>query len=227
MAIRVTPNLLKSFRTQFTRALSSTPSSLPVLPLNFDDKPEPDSEPIVVKQPQTQTQQSSILDFDDTQKLFSSVSTTKLLKSSIVLNSAAIDHVVNLGIWIMRSKLIETPVLREIILGCVKRSFYEQFVAGKDLEETGRTIRKIWDDAGLRSMLNYGLEHAHDNQSCDMNFQAVLETIECTKHLPPSSVRFFYPQKFMIFSFVKFSCIAWRYALKITWVFHASLICSR
>ena len=119
------------------------------------------------------------------------MSTTKLLKSSIVLNSAAIDHVVNLGIRIMRSKLIETPVLREIILGCVKRSFYEQFVAGEDLEETGRTIRKIWDNAGLRSMLNYGLEHAHDNESCDKNFQAVLETIEYTKHLPPSSVRFF------------------------------------
>lgn len=96
---------------------------------------------------------------------------------------------VDLGIWVMRSKLMETPVFRDIVLEAVKHSFYEQFVAGQDMEETGRTIRLI-SDAGLRAMINYGLEHAHDNQACDQNFQAVLNTIEYTKNLPSSSVSF-------------------------------------
>ncbi|KMT18445.1 hypothetical protein BVRB_2g025900 [Beta vulgaris subsp. vulgaris] len=102
---------------------------------------------------------------------------------------ASIDPVVDMGIWVMRSKLLEVPVFRQAILGSVKHSFYEQFVAGKDLIETSQTVQKIYD-AGLRGMLVYGLEHAYDNESCDQNFKTFLNTIESTKFFPPSSVSF-------------------------------------
>lgn len=191
MAIRITPKLFQRF-SQFTKPLSSSPSTIPVLPLNFDVKPES----FVVKQPETETEtetetrsqnSSSILDFEDTQKLFSTFSTTKLIRSVFNLNMASIDPVVDMGIWVMRSKLLQVPGFRQAIIGSVKHSFYEQFVAGKDLMETSQTVKKIYD-AGLRGMLNYGLEHAYDNESCDQNFKTFLNTIESTNFFPPSSV---------------------------------------
>lgn len=187
MAIRITPKLFQRF-SQFTKPLSSSPSTIPVLPLNFDVKPES----FVVKQPETETRSqnsSSILDFEDTQKLFSTFSTTKLIRSVFNLNMASIDPVVDMGIWVMRSKLLQVPGFRQAIIGSVKHSFYEQFVAGKDLMETSQTVKKIYD-AGLRGMLNYGLEHAYDIESCDQNFKTFLNTIESTNFFPPSSVSF-------------------------------------
>lgn len=184
MAIRVTQKLFQRF-SQITRPLSSSNSSIPVLPLNFDEKPDS----FVVKQPENEILNGSIVNFDDTQKLFSTFSTTKLIRSVFNLNMASIDPVVDMGIWVMRSKLLEVPVFRQAILGSVKHSFYEQFVAGKDLIETSQTVQKIYD-AGLRGMLVYGLEHAYDNESCDQNFKTFLNTIESTKFFPPSSVCF-------------------------------------
>ncbi|GMH20688.1 hypothetical protein Nepgr_022529 [Nepenthes gracilis] len=188
MAIRISPKLLR----QFTRPLSSTPSSTvaAVSPLNLDEKPGPEPEPTTtIPKPPIINAQSYVLDFHDVGKLFSSVLTAKLLRSTVNLHAVAIDPMVDIGIWVMRSKLMETPVIRDVILSAIKHTFYEQFVAGKDLEETGRTVRKIWD-AELRAMLFYGSEHAHDNESCDRNFEAYLTTVESSKSLPPSSVSF-------------------------------------
>ncbi|XP_021749581.1 proline dehydrogenase 2, mitochondrial-like [Chenopodium quinoa] len=187
MAIRFTPKLFQRF-SQITRPLNSSPSTLPVLPFNFDEK----SESFVVKKPETETKtktESSILNFENTQELFPTFSTTKLIRSVFNLNMASIDPVVDMGIWVMRSKLLDVPGFRQAILGSVKHSFYEQFVAGKDLKETSETVQKLYGD-GLRGMLNYGLEHAYDNDSCDQNYKTFLNTIESTKLFPPSSVSF-------------------------------------
>ncbi|CAK9185941.1 unnamed protein product [Ilex paraguariensis] len=102
---------------------------------------------------------------------------------------AAIEPMVDVGMWVMNSKLMDMAVLREIILGTIKHTFYEHFVAGKDLPEVGQTIVKL-REAGLRGILNYGLEHAGDNQSCDQNMEEIIQTVESTKSLPPSSVSF-------------------------------------
>ncbi|KAL9230126.1 hypothetical protein vseg_005515 [Gypsophila vaccaria] len=201
MAIRVTPKLFQSLR-QVSRPLYSPPSSTssPVLPLNFEVKSEPESEPEPEPEPeqfvskptiieQTSTPRREILDFNDTKRLFSSFSNAKLMRSTINLNLAAVDQVVDLGMWVMRSKLMGVTGFREAILGVVKHSFYEQFVAGKDMVETSQSVRKIWE-YGLRGMLNYGLEHAYDNHSCDHNYLTFLNTIDSTKFFPPSSISF-------------------------------------
>ncbi|GAB4831777.1 hypothetical protein Ancab_005789 [Ancistrocladus abbreviatus] len=166
---------------QFTRPLSSIPSTTfaAVSPLNFDEKPEPG----------IAASDSSILDLNDVQRLFSSVPSAKLLRSAVNIHMAAVDPIVDIGIWVMRSKLMETAVVKDIILTAIHHTFYEQFVAGKDLNETGRTVRRMWD-AGLRGMLVYGSEHAHDNESCDRNFDKFLQTVESTKSLPSSSTSF-------------------------------------
>ncbi|KAI3677410.1 hypothetical protein L2E82_51693 [Cichorium intybus] len=137
----------------------------------------------------TDDARDSIFDFEDTKGLFSSVTTGKLLRSSANLNLAAVEPVVDMGIWVMKSRLMQVGLLREIVLGAIKHTSYEHFVAGADTEETGRTVKKLWE-SGLRGMLDYGLEHAIDNESCDINAQEFIKTVESTQSLPPSSVSF-------------------------------------
>ncbi|CAM8997925.1 unnamed protein product [Rhodiola kirilowii] len=134
---------------------------------------------------------SAILDFrtrtDDAPRIFSSVSTSKLIRSSLNLHLAAIEPMVDLGMWMMRSKLMEVPGIRDVVMEVVRHTFFEHFCAGESVEETGRCVEKLWR-SGLRGMLCYGLENADDNDSCDRNFQAFLHTIRSASSLPPSSV---------------------------------------
>ncbi|KAF5181143.1 Proline dehydrogenase 1 protein [Thalictrum thalictroides] len=58
-----------------------------------------------------------------------------------------------------------------------------------DYEEASKTLQTMWDN-GLKGILDYGLEDATDNMSCDRNLNEFLRTVESTKLLPPSSVSF-------------------------------------
>ncbi|KAG6396163.1 hypothetical protein SASPL_142305 [Salvia splendens] len=120
------------------------------------------------------------VDFTDTKKLFSSVPSAKLLRSLITLRLAATPPVADFGIWIMKSKLMEGPLCRKAILGVTERTFYRQFCAGKDLAAANATARELWE-TGLTAMLDYGLEHAKDNKSCDVSMEEFLRTIESAK----------------------------------------------
>ncbi|KAL7232114.1 hypothetical protein ACSBR2_010185 [Camellia fascicularis] len=132
---------------------------------------------------------SSILDLDDVKGLFSSVSTSKLVRSAVNLHAAGIEPMVDVGLWVMNSRLMNTGMLRGLMLGATKHTFYEQFCAGHDPEGAGRTAVKLWE-SGLRGMLVYALEHATDNGSCDRNLDGFLRTVESAKSLPTSSVSF-------------------------------------
>ncbi|XVE71985.1 hypothetical protein DITRI_Ditri11bG0002100 [Diplodiscus trichospermus] len=187
MATRLlSPKLLNNLRV-FTRPLNSASSAsiTAVSPLNFDEKPEPAE---LQKQP-TLSQQTTSLDLDDHQKLFASVSTLKLLRSSVNLGLAANEPFVDFGLWVMNSRLMETSLIRDIILKPVKYTFFEHFCAGETTGEAGECIRKI-HDAGLRGMLCYAVEHTRDNAGCDQNLQGFLQTVQFAKSLPPSSVSF-------------------------------------
>ncbi|KAF8399201.1 hypothetical protein HHK36_015066 [Tetracentron sinense] len=181
MAIRVSPKLLQNLPC-FIRSLNSSPSSISAIsPLNL---PENHTDTVVES---ATTSHNPILNFDDGERLFSSVSTGNLLRSSINLHMAAFDPIVDMGIWVMKSRLLETMIFRDVILATVKHTFYEHFCAGENLEEAGRTLQGLWDD-GLKGILDYGLEDASDNESCDRNLEEFLRTVESTKSLPPSSI---------------------------------------
>ncbi|KAM7506908.1 hypothetical protein LguiA_017361 [Lonicera macranthoides] len=126
---------------------------------------------------------------DDVGGLFTSVPTSKLIKSSVTLHMAAIGPMVDLGAWVMNSRLMETAIVRGLILGTIKGTFYDHFCAGPGMEDVGRTVKKLWE-VGLKGMLDYGLEHAVDNDSCDRNLEEFVQTVESAKSLPPSSVSF-------------------------------------
>lgn len=128
------------------------------------------------------------IDLADPERLFSSVPTTKLIRSVANLHAAAVGPVVDLGIRVMRSRMIMgTGLAREAVLGAVRRTFYEHFCGGEDTVEAAATVRRL-NEAGLRGMLDYAVEDAEDNPSCDRNLDAFLQTVESTKTLPQGHV---------------------------------------
>ncbi|KAI9083367.1 hypothetical protein K1719_034581 [Acacia pycnantha] len=131
----------------------------------------------------------SLVNLDDVQRLFSFVPTSKLLRSSAVLHATGSESIVDFGMWVMKSKLMEVDVLRNIILAAVRRTFFEHFCAGEDAVTAARSIKGL-TDAGLRGMLVYGVEDAHDNDACDRNHAGFLHTVDVSRSLPPSSVSF-------------------------------------
>lgn len=189
MAIRFeqSSKLLKSVR-YYTRTFSSAPSTSisAVSPLNFAEKPEPTVEKPAVIKPSS----SSLIDIHDHEKLFAPLSTTKLLRAAFNLHLAAVEPVVDLGTWVMNSKLVDVNLTKEIVFGTVRHTFYEHFCAGGSAPEAENCIRKA-NDTGLRGMLVYAVEHTDDNSECDQNLQGFLETVRTAKSLPPSSVSFY------------------------------------
>ncbi|MFS8011099.1 putative proline dehydrogenase [Helianthus anomalus] len=167
-------NLIRSLNSSFRFAQTTTLVNATIL--NIPHPPQPQ-----------QTTSDQVYDFVDTKRLFSSVNTCKLIRSTVNLSMASMEPVVDLGMWVMSSRLMEVGSVRKMVLGVIKHTVYEHFVAGADTGEVNRTVKKLWE-SGLRGMLDYGLEHAVDNGSCDKNAQQVLETVESTQFLPPSSV---------------------------------------
>ncbi|XP_009378320.2 proline dehydrogenase 1, mitochondrial [Pyrus x bretschneideri] len=131
----------------------------------------------------------SLSSFDDADKLFASVSTSRLLRAALNLHMVAVEPMVDVGMWVMRSRLMQTPLIKDVILGLIRSTIYDQFCAGEDAVAAGKSVMEL-NEAGLRGMLVYSLEYAGDNEACDRNLQGFLDTAESTKSLPPSSVSF-------------------------------------
>lgn len=143
------------------------------------------------KQDSTTVLQPSTEVSEDVKGLFSSVPTAKLIRSFLTLKMVATEPVVDLGTWVMTSRLMKTALFRGMVAGVTKATFFDHFVAGRNHEEAGEIVKMLWND-GLGAMLDYGLEHAYDNVSCDSNMEAFIQTIESTNSLPLSSVSCFY-----------------------------------
>ncbi|XP_051140838.1 proline dehydrogenase 1, mitochondrial-like [Andrographis paniculata] len=150
---------------------------------------KPVTVPEIVKTPSAAADSAAGINLSDAKELFSSVSTFNLLRSSLTLQMAAVAPMVDFGIWVMNSRLMENPIFRRAALAVTERTFYAHFCAGKDLERTAGTVQKL-RDSGLSAMLDYGLEHAGDNESCDRNLREFVRTIDWTKSLEDRSVSF-------------------------------------
>ncbi|KAI3455056.1 hypothetical protein Pfo_011719 [Paulownia fortunei] len=177
------PKLLHNLPYFSRRMNSTTSSSIATAPQpNSTGKPDPVS-------PKPRTPNEPCINLDASKELFSSVSTPKLIKSTVTLHMASMDGMVDLGSWVMNSGLMKSPISRRMVLDSIKYTFYDHFCGGEDLWEADRTVKKLWD-SGLRAMLDYGLEHAVDNWSCERNLEEFIRTIESTKSLPSSPVSF-------------------------------------
>ncbi|MCE3052534.1 hypothetical protein HAX54_052840 [Datura stramonium] len=187
----VCPKLFRDLRC-FARCLNTVPT---VPPMNFSGNYDATDVTTTTAPTLLPTDQilvapeKKVINFDDVKELFTGVSTSKLIKSSLTLQMASMESMVDMGVWVMNSKLMHMPILREVILGFVKSTFYEHFCAGKDLTEVQSTVTKL-SNVSLKSMLDYGVEHATENESCDQSMKVLLQTVESTKSLPSSSVSF-------------------------------------
>ncbi|KAK8717673.1 hypothetical protein V6N13_044932 [Hibiscus sabdariffa] len=186
----LSPKLLTTLSfPSITRFLNSasTASIAAVSPLNFDETPEP----AAAEKQLTSLDESTTptLDLYDHQKLFSSVSTSKLLRSSATLGLASNERFVDFGTWVMNSRLMETSLVRDVILKTVKHTFFQHFCAGETTEEAVDCVKRI-HDGGFRGMLVYAVEHTDDNAGCDRNLEGFIRSVEFAKSLPPLSVSF-------------------------------------
>lgn len=129
------------------------------------------------------------LDLTSFPKLFESTPTKNLLRALFNLHLMSIDPAVDLGIAVMRSKMMQTEdgLLKKMVLKVVKKTVYEHFCAGEDVTEAAKTMHGLWKE-GLKGILDYGLEDAEGNEDCDRNLLEFLKTVEMTTRLPPSSV---------------------------------------
>ncbi|XP_043725359.1 proline dehydrogenase 2, mitochondrial-like [Telopea speciosissima] len=189
MAIRVSPRLLQNQNLNRIRILNSSASAPIIGSVSQDNDAVILNSLLLTSSSSTSPSPTSLLNLEDDEKLFSSLSSFQLMRSSLNLHLAAFDPIVDLGIWVMKSRLLKSNIGNKLVLKVVKHSLYEHFCAGENLEEASRTLQKLWDD-GLRGILDYGLEDAIDNQSCDRNLVEFLKTVDSIKLLPPSSVSF-------------------------------------
>ncbi|XP_061362084.1 proline dehydrogenase 2, mitochondrial-like [Gastrolobium bilobum] len=188
MATRVIPpRILRNLRyNTATKPLTSPhPSLSPTLSLPGLVDPKPPSSAAILPP----AADPSSLNLHDVERLFSHVPTANLLRSTAVLHATALEPMVDLGMWIMRSKLMEMDGLKDLVLAAIRHTFYDNFCAGEDAATAGKSIRSL-NDAGLRGMLVYGVEDAHDNLGCDRNLKGFLHTVDVSRSLPPSSVSF-------------------------------------
>jgi len=163
------PNLIHRFST--VSPVSPPTTVIPEI-LSFDQpKPEVD------------------LDLSDQARLFASVPISTLLRSTAILHATSIGPMVDLGSWLMSSKLMDTTVTRDLVLRIVKGTFYDHFCAGEDAAAAARRVSSVYESTGLKGMLVYGVEHAEDGGACDENIQKFIETVEAAKTLPSSHVR--------------------------------------
>lgn len=128
------------------------------------------------------------INLDDSKELFSSVTTKKLMASTFTLHVVMNELMIDFGSKVMNSSLMNSPVSREVLLGSIEHTLYHHFCGGKTLREADRAARKLWE-SGLQAMLDYGMEHAHDNASCGHNAEEIIQTIASAKSLPSSPVR--------------------------------------
>jgi len=77
--------------------------------------------------------------------------------------------------------------LSNLAMATTRATFFDHFCAGEDAITAGKSIARL-NEAGLRGMLVYGVEDAHDNAGCDRNLKGFLHTVDVSRSLPPSSV---------------------------------------
>lgn len=126
------------------------------------------------------------INLEDYKQLFSSVPTRKLTASTITLHVVLNELMIDLGSWVMNSRLMKTPISKEVLLGSIEHTLYHHFCGGKNLIEADRAARKL-RDSGLRVMLDYGMEHADNNAACDLNTDEIIGTIASTDQSLPTS----------------------------------------
>ncbi|XP_024375161.1 proline dehydrogenase 2, mitochondrial isoform X2 [Physcomitrium patens] len=123
----------------------------------------------------------------DEEGLFGEFKTLEFLKIYGNVQLIGMGPVVDLGVKVLTSPWMEVYPVRAVALWGVKHTVYSHFCAGQNIEEASETLQRMWE-LGLRGILDYGLEDAIDNASCDRNLEKFLQVVRQTSLLPQGSV---------------------------------------
>ncbi|RWW83961.1 hypothetical protein BHE74_00007480 [Ensete ventricosum] len=141
------------------------------------------------KLPEAPSPANPVIDLSDTQRLFASFPTASLLHSLANLSAMAAGPLVDVGVAALRAVLAsEGQLLRAAGIGVARATVHRHFCAGEGFEDAGRAVAAMWEEQGLRSILDYGMEDAEDSAACDRNLAGFLRTVEMASSLPPSSI---------------------------------------
>ncbi|XP_074556207.1 proline dehydrogenase 2, mitochondrial-like [Curcuma longa] len=133
-------------------------------------------------------QPPSYIDLSDTRRLFASIPTSALIRSLAILSAMATGPLVDLAGAALRSSVPkERRLLRATVLTAARATVHRHFCAGEQGEDAARMVRAMWTDAGLRSILDYGMEDADDAAACDRNLAGFLRAVDMASSLPPTS----------------------------------------
>ncbi|KAJ7535493.1 hypothetical protein O6H91_12G036400 [Diphasiastrum complanatum] len=129
------------------------------------------------------------LQIENGKMLYSGMTSMELLRTLFNLSLVAYEPFVDISIKILNSPLMKFALVRAPIHWFVKKMAYAHFCAGETAAEASVTLKRMWE-LGLKSILDYSLEDAADNNSCDQNLKEFLETVHRTRELPIGSVSF-------------------------------------
>jgi hypothetical protein len=119
--------------------------------------------------------------------LFSGLTSKELLATLMNLELLSHEPLVDLSLKLLNSRLLKWQLTSTPLLWLIKRTTYSHFCAGENTVEAGQSMNRLWE-LGLRGVLDYSLEDAEDEASCNANCEAFVETIASTKQVPDGSV---------------------------------------
>lgn len=123
----------------------------------------------------------------DDPSLYGDLSTGELMKTLMNLQLLAYDPVVSMAMRLLSSN---QSVIRGPVMWVVQNLAFTHFCAGENLTEASHTLSHMWHRLRLQGILNFALEDAPDDASCDSHFISFLHSIRQTTQLPLESVSF-------------------------------------
>jgi proline dehydrogenase len=132
-----------------------------------------------------QQQPQQVLEFEDTERLFTGEPSTALVRTLAALQLMSAGPLVDVGIAALRSPAVAAS---PVVQAAARATAYKHFCAGETAEEAAARVQRLWR-GGMGGILDYGIEDAEDGAACDRNVSGFLAAVDVAAALPPGSVR--------------------------------------
>ncbi|CAJ1425302.1 unnamed protein product [Effrenium voratum] len=130
-------------------------------------------------------------DPDNGKAIYAAYSTRQLVFSWLLLSLCRHRGIVDVGSkvesWI--SKRPENPLSR-VFLACVRATAFSHFCGGEQLEDCVSTAQSLQECAGVRCIVDWGVEESSRPDAWDLNTQRKVETLQRAKEVLGPSAAF-------------------------------------
>ncbi|KAM3403242.1 hypothetical protein ACQJBY_006778 [Aegilops geniculata] len=130
-----------------------------------------------------QQQQQQVLEFEDTERLFTGEPSTALVRTLAALQLMSAGPLVDVGLAALRSPAVAAS---PVVQAAARATAYKHFCAGETADEAAARVQRLWR-GGMGGILDYGIEDAEDGAACDRNVAGFLAAVDVAAALPPGS----------------------------------------